>query len=166
MKFKIGIATRIAIFIALIIGGYYIYQQKTTQSKGPVIERALQGVAKENIAPAPEFIIKQSIELKLSDAQLNKLQAIAAAYRKEITPYQQKIRAESFKYEKKMKELREKNASVNEITSAYNNISRLSSIISTTRQSYWQQAKKVLNESQQKLLDGLIIKKATVGDLQ
>jgi hypothetical protein len=65
-----------------------------------------------------------------------------------------------------MKELREKNASVNEITSAYNDISRLSSIISTTRQSYWKQAKKVLTDKQQKQLDGLIIKKATVGDLQ
>ncbi|GEM_PF-1635430 len=166
MKFQIGIATRIAIFIALIIGGYYLYQQKTTPPKGPVIERTVQGVAKENITPAPEFIIKQKAELQLSDAQLKKMQSITAAYRKEITPYQQKIRAESFKYEKKMKELRERNASVDEITSAYDDISRLSSIISTTRKSYWQQAKNLLSDSQQKQLDGLIIKKATVGDLQ
>ncbi len=166
MKFQIGMATRIAIFIALIIGGYFLYQQKTTPPKGPVIERTVQGVAREDIAPAPEFIIRHREELKLTDNQMQKLQLIAATYRKEINPYQQKIRNESIKYEKKMKELKSRNASVDKITAAYNEITRLSGIISITRKSYWQQAKKALTDEQQKQLDDVVIRKAVVGDLQ
>lgn len=105
MKFRIGAATIITGLLVLIIGGYGVYQQRHTATQPLVIENDVQGTTPSGISPVPEFILKHRIELELSDEQGQRIQTIATAYRKDVSPYQQKLDAASVDYQKKMERL-------------------------------------------------------------
>ena len=166
MKFRIGAATIITGLLVLIIGGYGVYQQRHTASMPLVVEHVVQVTTPSGISPVPEFILKHRTELELSDEQGQRILTIATAYRKDISPYQQKLDAASADYQKKMERLpADKRHSIQELETEGSDVQQLSSIIVTTRHSYWQQARDVLTEKQQVQVDKLI-SKATLQDLQ
>lgn len=166
MKFRIGAGTIIAILVALAIGGYSIYQQRRIAAQPPVVERVVQGSTPHGIAPVPEFLLRHRTEFALSNAQAQRIRAIAAAYRKDVAPYQQRMNTASADYQKKVERTQSgKRLSVQELQQAGGVVQQLSSIVVTTRHSYWQQARAVLTPQQQAQVDG-VVSQATLPDLQ
>lgn len=166
MKFRIGAGTLITVLLALAIGGYGIYQQRKTAGQPPVVERVVQGATPHGITPVPEFLLRHRTELGLSDAQAKRIQTIATKYRKDVAPYQQRMNTASVNYQKKMERAQHgKRLSQQELQQAGVEVQQLSSIVVTTRHSYWQQARAVLTAKQQAQVDGLV-SRATLRDLQ
>ena len=100
MKFNIGAGTLVTVLLALAIGGYGVYQQRKIAAQPPVVERVVQGTTPHGIAPVPEFLLRHRAELMLSDAQVQRIQTIATAYRKDVAPYQQRMNTASADYQK------------------------------------------------------------------
>lgn len=166
MKFRIGAGTLVTVLLALAIGGYGVYQQRKIAVQPPVVERVVQGDTPHGIAPVPEFVLRHRAELALNDAQLQRIQKIATAYRKDVAPYQQRMQRASADYQQNMDRAQHgKRLSRQELQQAGADMQQLSSIVVTTRHAYWQQARAVLTEKQQAQVDGLV-SQATLRDLQ
>lgn len=166
MKFRIGTGTIVTVLLALAIGGYGVYQQRRIAAQPPVVERVVQGDTPHGIAPVPEFLLRHRAELGLSNAQAQRVQKIAAKFRKDVAPYQQRMNTASANYQKKMERAQGRNRlSQQELQQVGVDVQQLSSIVVTTRHSYWQQARAVLTEKQQALVDRMV-SRATLRDLQ
>lgn len=166
MKFRIGAGTIVTVLAALLIGGYGVYQQRKAAVQPPVVERTVQGTTPRGIAPVPEFLIRHQNDLQLSASQVKRLRAIAAAYRKDIAPYQQQMSAAATAYQQRVERTKAKERpTMQELQRASGDVQRVSNIVVTTRHAYWQQARRVLTAPQRAQADGLIAK-ATLQDLR
>jgi hypothetical protein len=166
VKFRIGAGTLITVLLALVIGGYGVYQQRRLAAQPPVVERVVQGATPAGIAPVPEFLLRHRAALALSDAQVKRLHAIAAAYRKDVAPYQQQMHTASAGYQHKVEVAQHgKRPSLQQLQNAGGDVQQLSSVVVTTRHAYWQQARAVLTARQQAQADALV-SLATLRDLE
>lgn len=166
MKFRIGAGTIVTLVLVLLIGGYGVYQQRRSAAQPPVVERTVQGTTPHGVAPVPEFLLRHRADLVLSEGQGRRIQKIATAYRKDIWPYQQRMKTASAAYQKTMERRQQgKRPSVQELQRSSGDVQQLSSVVVTTRHAYWRQARAVLTPPQQKKADDLVAK-ATLRDLQ
>ena len=157
MKFRLGTGTMLTVLLALGIGGYSVYQQRRLSAQPPLIERTVQGATAPGIAPVPEFLLGHRAALGLSDAQAQRIHALAASYRKDVAPYQQQLRPVSADYQQQVERAQGgKRLSIQQLQQAGSDVQRVSSIMATTRQSYWRQARAVLTTAQQAKLDGML----------
>ncbi len=165
-KFHIGAGTLITVFLALAIGGYSVYRQHRIAAQPPMVERIVHGSTGAGITPAPEFLLRHRLELALSAAQLERIQHIATAYRHEIAPLQQQATAVSADYRQQVEQTHQgKRPSLQDLQHAGGELTHLSSVLVTTRQSYWRQACAVLSTEQQGQADRLVTR-ATLEELQ
>lgn len=157
MKIRIGAGTIIAVLLALLVGGYFIYQQRKAARQPPIIERQIQGVT-HGIAPVPEFALRQAEALRLTPVQREKIQHLATAYRADIAPTKKQLDAEADRYQKYLESAAKANKSIKRKDMEQNSeeIQRLSGIISTTRHSYWQKVLSVLTPEQQQAATKLV----------
>jgi hypothetical protein len=166
LKFRLGAGTIVTVLAALLIGGYGVYQQRKAAAQPPVVERTVQGTAPRGIAPVPEFLLRHQADLQLTAAQVKRLHAIAAAYRKDIAPYQQQATTVAADYQQQIERAKaEKRPSLQEIQRAGGDIQKISNTLVMTRHAYWQQARTVLTTQQRARADGLVAK-STLQDLR
>lgn len=157
MKIRIGAGTIIAVLLALLVGGYFIYQQWKAAKQPPIIERQVQGVT-HGIAPVPEFALRQAEALRLTPSQREKIQHLAIAYRADIAATKQQLNTAADRYQKYLESAASANKTIHRKDMEQNSeeIQRLSGIVSTTRHSYWQQVLSVLTPEQQQTATKLI----------
>lgn len=166
MKLRFGAGTLISLALVLAIGGYSVYQQKRVSSQPPVIERTLQGNGPRGIAPAPEFLLRHRGELALTAAQAQHISAIAALFRKDVTPSQQQLDTASAQYQKYMERVgSDARPDMQKIQQHSAEVQRLSSVVATTRHIYWQQACATLTTGQHQQVETLL-PHVTLKDLQ
>ena len=166
MKFRIGAGTIITVVIALAIGGYGVYQQRRIAAQPVVVERTVQGATPQGVAPVPEFILRHRTDLVLSEVQVQRIHKIATAYRKDVGPYQQRMKTASAEYQKTMERRQQgKHLSLQELQRSSGDVQQVSSVVVTTRHAYWEQARAVLSAPQQTQVDKLV-STATLQDLQ
>lgn len=165
MKVRMGAATIVTLVLVLLIGGYNVYQQRRSAAQPPIVERTVQGTTPHGVAPVPEFLLRHQAELALNAAQMQRLRAIAKAYRKDIAPYQQQLETAEAAYEKTVKRGQQgARPSLQELQQNSGEMQHVSRIVVTTRHAYWRQARAELTASQQQQADQLI-SKATLQDL-
>lgn len=166
MKLRIGAGTIITVLLALAIGGYGVYRQQRIATQPPVVERLVQGTTPRGITPTPEFLLRHRSDLRLSETQVQRIRAITVAYRKDLAPYQQRMKVVSANYQRQMERAKTKtHLSVQAIQNAGGDVQQISSIVVTTRRAYWQQARAVLTAPQRAQAEQLATQ-ATLRDLQ
>ena len=166
MKFRFGIGTAIALLLALAAIGVTLYRHHQETTKPPIIEREVRGNTSHGIAPVPEFLLRHRQELGLSDTQVQRITRIAAQYRKDIVPVDEKLVAADKNFQQYVERHKnEPRPDTQQIEGNGSEIQRLSAVKFATRFAYWQQSRKVLNDTQQPRADALA-KQATLKDLQ
>ncbi|MHB9026106.1 MAG: hypothetical protein ACYC7E_18355 [Armatimonadota bacterium] len=166
LPLHIGVGTLITVGLALIIGGYSVYQHYREAYRPPIIERQVQGAALKGIAPVPEFLLRHRQELSLSSAQAQKITVIAATYRRDIAPTKRQVDIAAEEYQKYLERAQdEKRPDPIDIDRQGATVRRLSRILATARHSYWKQARAVLTPTQQQQADALAAR-AISNDLQ
>ena len=166
MRLHFGAGTIITLTVAMMIGGYALYQQQRTNAQPPVVERQLRGVTAGGIAPAPEFLLRHRRELQLAANQVRQIEHLAAAFRADIAPVQQKMSTAAAAYRKFMERDRHGiRPEQQEIDGRAADIERWSGVMATTRQAYWQRARSILTDTQRDRLASLL-PKATLDDLR
>jgi len=163
---RIGVGTLITFGLALIIGGYSVYQQRQAAARRPVVERQVQGTSLSGIAPVPEFLLRHRQELSLSSEQVQKITAIAATYRRDIAPAKRQVDIAAEEYQKYLERAQdEKRPAPIDIDRQGETVRRLSRVLATARHSYWKQVCAVLTPQQQQQADALAAR-AQSNDLQ
>jgi hypothetical protein len=166
VKSRFGAGTLIAIILALLVGGYAIYQQRVRAARPPIIERQVTGTSPRGIAPTPEFLLRHTKELVLISEQVKGITAIAAAYRKDIAPVQKQLTVAADQYRQYLQqEQRANRVDAAQLDTRGADVRRLSGVMTTTRHAYWRQAKAVLTAAQVKTLEPLLTH-LTANDLQ
>lgn len=166
MKIRIGAGTIITFVLVLIFGGYSLIRQRQQEKIPTIVERTVHGNTANSVSPVPEFLLRHKMELSLSSSQIQRIEKIAVAYRKDIEPYQQQIKKATVEYDSRIKlRQQQKKLSLKELQQASAEVQRLSAIMVTSRQAYWQKSSSVLTAQQRLQLTDLV-KKAGLADLK
>ena len=160
MKLRIGAGTIISLILALVVGGYSLYHYRPLRHHAPVVENIVQGTSPQGIAPAPEYLLRHKSDLALTDAQVKQITALGTQYRRDIAPAQKALSPAATDYEKYMERQAQspRPDSQQQMSVHGADMQRLSSVLSTTRHSYWQQARALLTAAQQQGVDRLLPK--------
>lgn len=166
MKLRFGVGTVITLILVLAIVGYALYRQRQVANQPPLVEHEVQGTTPRDIAPAPEFLLRHQAPLALTPDQVQRITTIAAAYRKEVAPFQRQLADAAGQYAKYMQRGKgDRRPTVQDIQAGGADVQRLSSLVATTRHRYWRQAREVLTAQQQRTVSQLL-SQATISDLQ
>jgi hypothetical protein len=123
----------------------------------PIIERTTRGATPNEIARAPEYLLRHIEELRLTEQQVARIGEIAAAYRRDIAPVQQKLDVADEAYQRYMEKAQNgAPAKQSDIETAGDEVKRLSGEMAAMRRASWQQATAVLTTEQQEKLAPLL----------
>lgn len=118
----------------------------------PEIQRTVNSISQVKDGLSPKYLLDKSNELKLTTVQKKQINILHEKYSATVEKAKQDLAIQTKKYQDYTSKNKPAAAEMEKITAE---ISRISAVIVTTRAYYWNEACKILEKNQTKILDSI-----------
>ncbi|MGE5530823.1 MAG: hypothetical protein ACM3VW_01735 [Bacteroidota bacterium] len=142
--------------IAILLSAGIFYWQKQKNERAldvappPVVERQVIDMPDTDIAPSPEIVTAHAKELRLTPAQLKRIEPLVKAYVAEMKPLQAEADAATQRFQSyQQSRAKTKQVPMAELQEQMGEVSQLSGRMLSLRRQYWEQIAPILSKEQQ-----------------